>query len=106
VRSLPLFLATNRVVQLVLGIFVIMSPAYHKSTFSINQNIIEIVGLEGESTNEKWTIFLGYQGKFIMVLTSAVRLGCLLEKKIFCNSIKQVSIVFSADVSTIIFWPS
>jgi hypothetical protein len=25
-------------------------------------------GLEGESTNEKWTIFLGYQGKFIMVV--------------------------------------
>jgi hypothetical protein len=36
---------------------------------------IEIVVLEGESTNEKWTIFLGYQGKLIMVLTSAVRLG-------------------------------
>jgi hypothetical protein len=41
---------------------------------------VEILGLEGESANEKWTIFLGYQGKFIMVLTSAVRLGCLLQK--------------------------
>jgi hypothetical protein len=28
-----------------------------------------------KSTNEKWRIFLGYQGKLIMVLTSAVRLG-------------------------------
>jgi hypothetical protein len=54
---------------------------------------IEILGLEGESTNEKCTI----QGKFIMVLTSAVKLGCLLQKKIFCNSIKQVSLVSSAD---------
>jgi hypothetical protein len=35
-----------------------------------------------------------------MVLTSAVRLGCLLQKKIFCNSIKQVSLVSSADVNT------
>ncbi len=66
---------------------------------------IEIVVLEGESTNEKWTIFLGYQGKLIMVLTSAVRLGWLLQKKKFCNSIKQVSLVSSADVNTIIFWP-
>jgi len=66
---------------------------------------IEIVVLEGESTNEKWTIFLGYQGKLIMVLTSAVRLGWLLQKKIFCNSIKQVSLVSSVDVNTIIFWP-
>ncbi len=40
-----------------------------------NIKSIEIVVLEGESTNEKWTIFLGYQGKLIMVLTSAVRLG-------------------------------
>jgi hypothetical protein len=40
---------------------------------------IEILGLEGESTNEKLTIFLGYQGKFIMVLTSAVRPGCLKQ---------------------------
>jgi hypothetical protein len=30
---------------------------------------IEILGLEGESTNEKWTIFLGYQGKFIICVT-------------------------------------
>jgi hypothetical protein len=52
-----------------------------------------------------WTIFLGYQGKLIMVLTSAVRLGWLLQKKIFCNSIKQVSLVSSADVITIVFWP-
>ncbi len=66
---------------------------------------IEIVVLEGESTNEKWKIFLGYQGKLIMVLTSAVRLGWLLQKKIFWNSIKQVSLVSSADVNTIIFWP-
>jgi hypothetical protein len=42
---------------------------------------IEILGLQGESTNEKWTIFLGYQGKFIMVLPSAARLGRLLLKK-------------------------
>ncbi len=40
-----------------------------------------------------------------MVLTSAVRLGWVLQKKIFCNSIKQVSLVSSADVNTIIFWP-
>ncbi len=40
-----------------------------------------------------------------MVLTSSVRLGWLLQKKIFCNSIKQVSLVSSADVNTIIFWP-
>jgi hypothetical protein len=64
---------------------------------------IEILGPEGESTNEKWTFFLGYQGKFIMLLTSAVRLGCLLQKKIFCNSIKQVSLVSSADVNAIVF---
>jgi hypothetical protein len=44
---------------------------------------IEILGLEGESTNEEWTIFLGYQGEFISVLTSAVRLGCLRQKKYF-----------------------
>jgi hypothetical protein len=66
---------------------------------------IEILGLEGGSTNEKWTIFLVYQGKFTMVLTSAVGLGCLLQKKIFCNSIKQASLVSSADVNTIVFWP-
>jgi hypothetical protein len=42
--------------------------------------IIEIFGLEGESTNEKWAINLGYQGKFIMVLPSAAGLGCLLLK--------------------------
>jgi hypothetical protein len=42
--------------------------------------IIEILGMEGESTNEKWMIFLGYQGKFIMVLPSAARLGRLLLK--------------------------
>jgi hypothetical protein len=64
---------------------------------------IEILSLEGESINEKWAIFLGYQGKFIIVLTSAVRLGCLLQKKIFCNSIKQVSLVSLADVNTIVF---
>jgi hypothetical protein len=40
--------------------------------------IIEILGMEGESANEKWMIFLGYQGKFIMVLPSAARLGRLL----------------------------
>jgi hypothetical protein len=62
---------------------------------------IEILGLEGESTNEKWTIFLGYQGKFIMVLPSAAKLGCLLLK-IF---IKRVSLVFSADGNTIVFRP-
>jgi hypothetical protein len=28
---------------------------------------IEILGLEGESTNENWTISLENQGKFIMV---------------------------------------
>jgi hypothetical protein len=44
---------------------------------------IEILGLEGESTNEKWTIFLGYQGKFTMVLPSAARLGHLLLKYFF-----------------------
>jgi hypothetical protein len=65
---------------------------------------IEILGLEGESTNEKWTIFLGYQGKFIMVIPSAARLGRLLLK-IFFDSIKQVSLVFSADDNTIVFWP-
>jgi hypothetical protein len=65
---------------------------------------IEIVGLEGERTNEKWTIFLGYQGKLIMVLPSAARLGCLLLK-IFFYSIKRVSLVLSADGNTIIFWP-
>jgi hypothetical protein len=66
---------------------------------------IEILGLKGESNNEKWTIFLGYQGKFIMVLTSAVGLGCLLQKKIFCNSIKQASLVSSADVNSVVFKP-
>jgi hypothetical protein len=45
------------------------------SAASQRDDSIEISDLEGESTNEKWTIFLGYQGKFIMVLTSAVRLG-------------------------------
>jgi hypothetical protein len=40
-----------------------------------------------------------------MVLTSAVRLGCLLQKKIFCNSIKQVSLFSSDDVNIIVFWP-
>jgi hypothetical protein len=44
---------------------------------------IEIVGLEGERTNEKWTIFLEYQGKLIMLLPSAARLGCLLLKIFF-----------------------
>jgi hypothetical protein len=44
---------------------------------------IEILGLEGESTNEKWTIFFGYQGKFIMVLPSAARLDRLLLKNVF-----------------------
>jgi hypothetical protein len=44
---------------------------------------IETFGLEGESTKEKWTIFFGYQGKFIMVLPSAARLGRLLLKIFF-----------------------
>jgi hypothetical protein len=43
------------------------------------------------------------ESSYVMVLTSAVRLGCLLQKKIFCNSIKQVSLVSSADVTTIVF---
>jgi hypothetical protein len=63
---------------------------------------MEILGLEGESTNEKWTIFLGYQGKFIMVLPSAARLDRLLLK-IFFDSIKRFRLVFSADGNTIVF---
>jgi hypothetical protein len=51
--------------------------------YSARDGTIEILGLEGESTNEKWTIFLGYQGKFIMVLPSAARLGRLLLKYFF-----------------------
>jgi hypothetical protein len=39
--------------------------------------------LEGESTDEKWTIFLGYQGTFIMVLPSAARLDRLLLRIFF-----------------------
>jgi hypothetical protein len=78
---------------------------YHLATLvSAVLHSVEILGLEGESTNEKWTIFLGYQGKFIMVLPSAARLGHLLLK-IFFDSIKRVSLVLSADGNTIIFWP-
>jgi hypothetical protein len=65
---------------------------------------IEIYELGGESSNEQWTIFLGYQGNFIMVLPSAARLGRLLLKYFF-DSIKWVSLVLSADGNTIIFWP-
>jgi hypothetical protein len=65
---------------------------------------IEIIGLEGESTNEKWTIFLGYQGKFKKVLPSAARLDRLLLK-FFFHSIKQVRLVFAADGNTIVFLP-
>jgi hypothetical protein len=63
---------------------------------------IEILGLEGENANEKWTILLGCQGKFIMALPSAARLGHLLLK-IFFDSIKRVSLVLSADGNTIDF---
>jgi hypothetical protein len=42
-----------------------------------------------------------------MVLTSAVWLGCLQQKNIFWNGIKQVSLVSSADVNTFFpFWLS
>jgi hypothetical protein len=66
--------------------------------------VIEILGPEGESTNEKWMIFLGHQGKFIMVSPSAARLGHLLLKYFF-DCIKRVSLVFSADGNTIVFGP-
>jgi hypothetical protein len=59
------------------------APVISSQDFSILDLAIEIVGLEGERTNEKWTIFLGYQGKLIMVLPSAARLGCLLLKIFF-----------------------
>jgi hypothetical protein len=62
---------------------------------------IEILGLEGESTIEKWTIFLRVH--------NSVNISCqtrlFTTEKILCNSIKQVSLVFSADVNTIVFGP-
>jgi hypothetical protein len=70
----------------------------------VSDSTIDILGLEGESNNEKWTIFLGYQGKLIMKSPSAARLDRLLLK-IFFESIKWVSLVLSADGKTIIFWP-
>jgi hypothetical protein len=56
---------------------------YHLGVQVLSGSYLEILGLEGESNNEKWTIFLGYQGKFIMVLPSAARLGRLLLKIFF-----------------------
>jgi hypothetical protein len=41
---------------------------------------MEILVLEGESANEEGTIFFGFQGKFIMVLPSAARLGPFATK--------------------------
>jgi hypothetical protein len=62
---------------------------------------IEILGLEGESTNEKRTILLGYKVHNGVNISSQTRL--FTTEKIFCNSLKQVSLVSSADVNTIIF---
>jgi hypothetical protein len=65
---------------------------------------LEILSLEGEGINKKWTIFLRYfLGKFIMLLPSAARLGRLLQN--FFDSIKWVSLVLSANFNTIVFWP-
>jgi hypothetical protein len=42
-------------------------------------------------------------------VNNGVNISCqtrlITSEKIFCNSIKQVSLVFSADVNTIVFWP-
>jgi hypothetical protein len=45
--------------------------------------IIEILGLEGESMNEKWTINPCRQGKLHLGVIPADRLGCFLLKTFF-----------------------
>jgi hypothetical protein len=52
------------------GASLALRSIYTNSDFCVSRCFatIEILGLEGESTNENWTIFLGYQGKFIIFI--------------------------------------
>jgi hypothetical protein len=64
---------------------------------------IEIYVLEGECLNKIRRKALERQGKFIVAIQSAARLGHLLQKKIFFDSVKRVGLSSSADCNTIVF---
>jgi hypothetical protein len=65
---------------------------------------IEILGLEGESMNEKWTINPCRQGKLNLGVIPADRLGCFLLKTFFLVFIKWGSLSMSAGVNPMNFW--
>jgi hypothetical protein len=67
-------------------------------------NLIEILGLEGESMNEKWTINPCRQGKLDLGVIPADRLGCFLLKTFFLVFIKWCSLSMSAGVNPMNFW--